>query len=447
MTALPLRGLLGFGLVLVAAGCSADAEPAPPGGMDADARPPLDGMDGGEDTDDSEAPDGDTDDAPETTGDGDTEPAAPIHRVEVLISQQNWDTIHADPSQHIEVPITIVMNDDEPIANAELELHGGFARTLPKKSYRVRVPEPTPWDLFGDGLELQQRYVLQAAWIDPTMLRNMLTMEAARAVGGLAPRFAFAELFVNGEYHGLYTLIERIDKHYLAREGLQLPAHLYKAESHHANWGAKDDPLAGYDVKLGDGTPPDDLDALLQACSYTDPTHEAFEASVAPLLALDDFMTLQLVHTYALDRDAYTKNYYLHAPLPGPGPFRIVSWDADATWGNDWNAEPVAADDSVDWHGWDQFSPRLFAVPEYRAQYLERYAEALAGPLVADLLEGRVRDLAADIDAAVALDLAAWGRDDVDFAAEIERLVDVIWVRHLLMTDVIAAEGGTPNAE
>jgi spore coat protein H len=331
-------------------------------------------------------------------------------------------------------------------SGVKMELHGGFARTVPKKSYRLVFPDANELrgDLFGTGEDQDyRRLVLQASWIDRTFIRNKLTMDLLRDLDGLAPRIGYVILEMNGQWLGLYQTIERIDRPYLERHKLDKDGNLYKAESHWANWQAKDDPLAGYDVQEGKENSHDDLGELLDALSFTPALVEEFEDEVAPRLELEDFMTWQMVHTLAMNADTFTKNYYLHHDIDAePGTqkakFRLISWDADATWGNSWDGTTLPSDlDS--WHGSDAFSPRLFSVPEYKSTYLQSYLDALGDSLSAGIIGLRVSAIESLIEQAAQADLIHWKREGT-FADEMARLRTSIDARVGVMTQALQVE-------
>ena len=354
--------------------------------------------------------------------------------------------LHAKTKESDDFEIDIaVTTEGRTYQGVVFELHGGISRTFPKKSYRMTFPDDDELvtDVFAPAgpPEDHRRLVLQASWIDPTWLRNGLTMDLARSVGGLAPRAGFAVLRFNGEFHGLYAVLERVDRPYLTRNGLAADGNVYKAVSHSANWAAKDNPLAGFEQKINEDNPTDDLGELLDALSHTPKTWAAFEAEVAPRLHLGDFLRWQAVHTLAMNRDTFTKNYYLHhdlaAPAGAPGArFRIITWDADATWAQSWDGEPLEAGQTA-WHGTDAFSPRLFAIPEWRDAYVELYEGGLGGPLSSQAVLARVDAAAARVAEVARLDLLAWERG-LDFDVEVERLRDAVVERHAVMTSVLA---------
>ena len=86
--------------------------------------------------------------------------------------------------------------------------HGNSTWELDKKSYNLYFA--TAADLFGMGSS--DRYVLISNAIDDTNLRNYLVYRFAESVGqyeGFAPDCEFVDLFLNGNYAGLYLLCEK----------------------------------------------------------------------------------------------------------------------------------------------------------------------------------------------------------------------------------------------
>jgi spore coat protein H len=355
--------------------------------------------------------------------------------VEIEISQDEWDALHEDPNAGVAATARIHLNGNA-LGPATLEIHGGFAKQLEKKSYRVRLPQEIPLDLFGGGPVDTQRFVLSAQWIDPTFSRNKLTHDLMRELGGLAPRVSYARVCFNGAYHGLYTVIERIDEEWLDSVDLDNDAVLYKASNHNANWKNKADPMSGFELAEGEPTNIGGLGELLAACSTAPATFPDFEQDVSPLLNLKDFMTWQLVHVFADDRDTFTKNYYLYDDFDEPfgdpkGQMRIVAWDSDATFGINWDGAIVDPTNDA-WHGTDGFSPRLFSIPEYRSAYLSQFERALARELSEGSILSRLEALREELKGPAQEDFARWKRS-VDFDEAWEHLEDSVATRVRLM--------------
>ncbi len=368
--------------------------------------------------------------------------------VAVEVAADDWERLHADAYAPTEIPCGVTLLGQH-FADARLELHGGLARQFEKKSYRVKLPEfdgePPTLALFGAAAEPHRRFVLNAAWIDRTFARNRLTMQLRRQTGGFGPRVEPAALCINGHFHGLYTLVERIDQVYLQKQGFDPGGNLYKAENNYANfWLWPDEPLKGYLKKLNENEPADDLVALLTAVTSTPRRYADYEAAIAPRLSLDDHRRFMMVHIFADDQDSFMKNYYLYrdidaAPGAPDAAFRVISWDADATFGNYWDGTAMAPDGER-LTGPDALSPRLYGIAEYRRAYLEGFAAELSAgalqpePIVAELEAWRRR-----VTAAARRDAERWNRP-ADFDAELDRLTAAVRRRHEVMSAVVARE-------
>ncbi|MFO0749260.1 MAG: CotH kinase family protein [Myxococcota bacterium] len=367
----------------------------------------------------------------------------PIRKVELEVDADEWENLHDHIYDAITIATTVVI-DGQRFPGGTVEAHGGYARDVPKKSYRVELPdEPDAHvDLFGDGVERQRHFVLKASWIDRSFLREALAMQLTRDSGGLAPRIAFAELRVNGKLLGLYELVERIDRNYLDRHDLEDDeVHLYKAESHAANWADKTNPLDGYDIQLGEDQPDtSDLAALLHACSATPTTDAGFAAEVEPRLEVEDVVIWQRCNTFMGNRDAFTKNYYLYHDLEAAAGdpearFRVISWDADATFGLEWEGTDLPGDQTA-WTGTDAFSGRLVQVPKWRERYLAEYDRALGAELAPERLKAWIDAHAPDIEVLAKADLAAW-QPEAEWQAEVDRLKQLVDKRAAVMRSVI----------
>lgn len=78
----------------------------------------------------------------------------------------------------------------------------------PKKSYGIRLSEPA--DLLGMGKT--DHWILLSNVTDDVYIRNKITYDMAVAADMEgAPESAFVDLYVNGIYHGLYQLSEKVE--------------------------------------------------------------------------------------------------------------------------------------------------------------------------------------------------------------------------------------------
>ena len=55
-------------------------------------------------------------------------------------------------------------------------------------------------------------WVLYAPWSDKSLIRNVLTYKLSQEMGRYSARSKFCELWLNGEYQGIYVLMEKIKR-------------------------------------------------------------------------------------------------------------------------------------------------------------------------------------------------------------------------------------------
>jgi hypothetical protein len=133
-----------------------------------------------------------------------------------------------------------------------IEIHGESSAGLAKKSYRFELLDDKgeERELRLLGMPAGSDWVLHSCASDRTCLRNVLAYALGREFGRYAPRTRHAELFLNGEYQGLYVVTERIRRD---KERVDLPRPAATA--------AAGDISGGYIFKtdLGEGRPTDPL--------------------------------------------------------------------------------------------------------------------------------------------------------------------------------------------
>jgi len=128
----------------------------------------------------------------------------------------------AEPARAAELPVVRIdaarAIADEPKITARLrmpgyrgrigiERRGQSSQQFPKKSYAVELRR----DAALLGMPEDDDWILYAPYNDKTLMRNVVAYATARAIGRYAARTRFVELRLNGRYHGVYVLIERLE--------------------------------------------------------------------------------------------------------------------------------------------------------------------------------------------------------------------------------------------
>ena len=95
-----------------------------------------------------------------------------------------------------------------------IEIRGSSSQLFPKKSYALETQ-----DSLGNNnnvsvidLPVENDWILHAPYTDKTMMRNALTFQLGRDIGRYTPRTKYCELMINGDYRGVYMLMENIKR-------------------------------------------------------------------------------------------------------------------------------------------------------------------------------------------------------------------------------------------
>ena len=93
---------------------------------------------------------------------------------------------------------------------AGIRLRGNYTRKLKKKPYRIKFDEKTsPF-----GWKKNKSWVLLALYLDPSNIKDYAAFSFAKAIGSEAfvPHAQHVEVYLNGEYLGLYLFTDQVDE-------------------------------------------------------------------------------------------------------------------------------------------------------------------------------------------------------------------------------------------
>jgi hypothetical protein len=95
-----------------------------------------------------------------------------------------------------------------------IEVRGSSSQMFPKKQYSIEVRDP-----MGNGINVsllglppEEDWVLFAPYNDKSLMRDVLAYKLGRDLGHYAPRTRYCEVVLNGEYLGIYVLMEKIKR-------------------------------------------------------------------------------------------------------------------------------------------------------------------------------------------------------------------------------------------
>lgn len=95
-----------------------------------------------------------------------------------------------------------------------IEIRGNTSQSFPKKSYGLETQLENGENNNVSLLDLpvENDWILYAPYSDKSLIRNILAYRLSRELDHYAPRTRLCELSLNGEYMGVYVLVEKIKR-------------------------------------------------------------------------------------------------------------------------------------------------------------------------------------------------------------------------------------------
>lgn len=115
------------------------------------------------------------------------------------------------------LPCRVTVSDPENPRNcekitAEIRGRGNASWNFPKKSYKIKFSEKV--NLLGIGECKNKDWVLISCYGDQSMLRNYAACRLGQLLDGIeySPSCTYAEVYLNGEYLGVYLVTEQVEE-------------------------------------------------------------------------------------------------------------------------------------------------------------------------------------------------------------------------------------------
>jgi uncharacterized protein (TIGR03437 family) len=310
--------------------------------------------------------------------------ASVLHEIRLTMPSANWqaqkdhyldDTyFNVDTFQWRGAAATITVN------NIGIHSRGHGSRSPIKPGLHVGFDHYVKGQTFLGltGLELKSNTE------DPSMVHERVTMLLFQRMGIPAPREVSSRVYVNGEYIGLYNLVEVIDQNFLQRAFNESNGYLYQYVP--GDWAG---PNAGYHfeylgqdlTKYSSNTSPAPFSPQTHSNAPDTVTLEGmirtinqasdadFVSAMTPYLDLKLFLTHVAVETYVADFDCilgdfFGMNNFHFYRFDKKQLSEFIAWDKDGAF--DTQDRPILqnADQNV-------LMRRLMAIPEYKTAYLE----------------------------------------------------------------------------
>lgn len=235
-------------------------------------------------------------------------------------------SLEADPTT--DVHVTFTYDGESQDAGVHLKGSTSFRDMSAKAAFKIDFHQWDPEGRFHGLKRLTLNNMIQ----DSTMSSEHLSYGLHQRVGTASPRHGYARVTVNGEWFGLYSLVETVDDDFLER------AFPDDDEGNLYEGGYGGDFSEGcarlFEQKEGVDTSRADLEAMIDTVEASTPS--TFLTLLEENFDADRLLTGWAVELISSNDDAYTtlgNNYYAyHAPS---GQWSLIPWGADEAFAGD----------------------------------------------------------------------------------------------------------------
>ncbi len=214
--------------------------------------------------------------------------------------------------------------------NVRIRYRGGHTRTSPKKSWKINFDRDERF--YGiDKINLNSEFQ------DISMMRNNLGSIMFSRAGIDAPKLSYSNLWLNGQYMGIFLQLEQVDDVYLEDRDYDDDDWIFKNEGSNYEYFPHFHHL--WDIETGEDE--DDylhLGRFLRILNETPDSrfHEVFDS----LMDMEAVLRYFAVNSLIDETDFTVHNHYLHR-VGETGKWHIIPWDNNLAFHN--TANPLGS--------------------------------------------------------------------------------------------------------
>ena len=260
-----------------------------------------------------------------------------IITIRMYFPYPSWkDSLAANYASEREVPCTFIALGDT-LDSVGVRYKGNSSYGLAsgtKKSFKIDFDE----FISGQRLDQLEMLNLNNSFKDPTLMREVLMYQYLNECGLTASRAAYANVYVNDEYRGLYVSVEESDEdEFLDEHFGESGGNLYKGDPNGTlQWLGTDTNLYRTRYEKHSNEEEDDWSDLTHFINRLNNVPVAdLPDSLESLLDIHALMKFFAVNTLLVNLDSYQgtgHNYYIYHRSDGR--FELYPWDLNEAFGN-----------------------------------------------------------------------------------------------------------------
>ena len=259
-----------------------------------------------------------------------------IHKIDINFSQIGyWDSLVANkPLDKMMVGQVVINGVTYDSCGVQFKGNSSYNAPGNKKPFKIDFNEYLSGQNF-DGLKTIN---LNNCMKDPTLMREKIMLDFCRENQIPAPRSTYAKLYLNGQYWGLYSLVEQMDKTALDRLFNENEGNLFKGDPNGTlQWYGTADSSYQSKYELKTNKTANDFSDLIHLIDVLNNTPSAsFYDSLEKVLETESVIKAWAADIIFSNLDSYRgsgHNYYIyHDTIIDK--FRWIIWDVNEVFGN-----------------------------------------------------------------------------------------------------------------
>lgn len=221
-----------------------------------------------------------------------------------------------------------------------------------------------------DGLK---KFNLHNGSGDPSFIRENLNYRLLRSMGIKAPRTAYAKVYLDTAYLGVYRMVEQVDNAFLDVNFGNHEGNLYKQHSVGAggfslSWLGNSAQDYNRYISLENHQTVNDWSDFIHFLDVLNNTpDDQFKEAISKVLDVEEYLQVLAFDVAVNNLDYYGnsgRNYYLYSHN---GIFHWLPWDYNLTWQDEGPSPDMGVDDAP------VLIKRVLQVPEFHHLFLQKY--------------------------------------------------------------------------
>jgi len=327
---------------------------------------------------------------------------AVVHDINLLMNTRDLRDLREHYDQNTYYPADFVWRDVK-VRNVGIRSRGWGSRNPTKLGLRIDFNRYVAGQRFAETAAI----VLDNLWQDPSMVREAVAMSFIARMGEVASRESFARVFINGDFQGVYAVVEEPNVGYLKRRfgadtGVLFEYHWLRPYDFEP-LGDLDEYERLFERRTHENEPAalvyEPLRAMLEANTY--PAGPVWRERIDSYLDVQQMIRYAAIESFLADIDGFTgrsgvTNFYIYRPSDSTR-HMFLPWDRDHAM---WDRElPIFERVSG-----NHLLSQALTDPALRELYLQTMERCAASALEDNWLEAQASRLAALVASAAPFD-------------------------------------------